>query len=172
MIAFSKTLLIIILPILRPQAGGNPTSSPIPPTFVDLALFSAPGPRTISFSAEVPRAARALPPSTLSLTVRPCMLNEYTANKGMLCSWCDVGFFNLDPDTSICTPCPMGATCVVNTTRHTTDNGVITPLEGMYASNPFSHQIHSCPNTQACTYPDRTERLNAYQSTLLAQPSR
>lgn len=42
-------------------------------------------------------------------------------------------------------PCPSAAACVVNTTRHNTDNGIIVPQEGHYHSNPFSTVVGSMP---------------------------
>eukprot|EP00798_Chlamydomonas_sp_ICE-L_P002611 gene2611-30934_t len=49
-------------------------------------------------------------------------------------------------------------------------NGILVPEDSFYNTNPFSSQILECPNDNSCTYPNRTQHLQAYQSTLLASP--
>lgn len=56
-----------------------------------------------------------------------------------------MGYFNLDPSTSVCHPCPGHATCVVNTTRFSTANGIIAPQDGYYHSSAFSDQVPAAP---------------------------
>ncbi|GMH38879.1 hypothetical protein BSKO_06777 [Bryopsis sp. KO-2023] len=94
---------------------------------------------------------------TMLVEIRECVIGEVSREDGLRCERCADDFFSFDVTDENCGQCPEEtAKC---------SGGALAPLDGFWHSGPRSSQLHACLTEEACTYPNRTNILFAYNST-------
>ena len=78
---------------------------------------------------------------TLSVNIRPCVINEVPRDDNRGCIECKPGRYNFDPETGSCTVCPENGDC---------SGKYALPKSGHWNAFPCSHHMQKCVFGEAC----------------------
>eukprot|EP00898_Chlorokybus_atmophyticus_P004747 jgi/Chlat1/5273/Chrsp336S04997 len=115
----------------------------------NLNVNGTPGLKVLELSAN--RAQLPVQGVPLLVGIRTCAQGEVASADGS-CTLCSAPTFSWDTSMP-CTLCPEHATCF--------GGAVVVPEDGFWRSSFYSADIIQCPNAKACTYTNRTSRLEA-----------
>ena len=107
----------------------------------------------VDYSATPELQTLDVKPSSIIVTMRPCILGEMTLIKQdqyLSCQECSSSMYNVDPEEAECKPCPENAGC---------ESRVIIPNSGYWHASPCSERIQGCLTSHACTFEGRSENL-------------
>ncbi|KAJ9515898.1 hypothetical protein QJQ45_016922, partial [Haematococcus lacustris] len=153
------------------------------PAFTSLKLRLLPGSQqNVTITCTISQRQRVLPPATVMVSARSCLINEIISDTKDACMQCDSGFVALTPNTS-CQACPASSTCnslsimgaaeaalLPGHLAGTVGPGIIVPNPGSWHSSPFATELYDCPNPASCSRDGRTHMLTAYQAQLVQNP--
>ncbi|KAL6760624.1 hypothetical protein V8C86DRAFT_1057288 [Haematococcus lacustris] len=153
------------------------------PAFTSLKLRLLPGSQqNVTITCTISQRQRVLPPATVMVSARSCLINEIISDTKDACMQCDSGFVALTPNTS-CQACPASSTCnslsvmgaaeaalLPGRLAATVGPGIIVPNPGSWHSSPFATELYDCPNPASCSRDGRTHMLTAYQAQLVQNP--
>ena len=105
------------------------------------------------YDVRVKFSSKSIPPFTILVEVRKCMLGEEAVADGTICQRCSGDSFNFYPNVAGagCKACPDEAKCDAATMR---------PRKGHWHGGPCSHHIQECLTRRACDDEGRDKRLN------------
>lgn len=92
-----------------------------------------------------------LEPTTLTISINDCGINEELTRDERSCQECCNGSYNFElSKIEGCTPCPKHATC---------DGIFVVSESGYWHKSPCHDKVTKCIVEKACNYPNRTEAI-------------
>lgn len=148
--------LIVKPPNNSVELSGSPTTGMVlngTSVVTGITVRAKPGEYDLNFEVTSTEAGSQTFTKNLPVTVRKCQVGEIANADGIGCWECPENFYSFDPSKSTCDLCPEN--------RARCDGPALVPLDNFWHNDSHSDNLIRCMNSNACSYPNRTNLLIA-----------